>query len=267
MTAFKGSKSRQAGISQSHAVIVKSVSDQAARYDLRSVQGIGEHASGLSQRLLWHFVITSAAPVIWWTARMKRQRPCCAGFTLLEILVAVAVMGLLLIGLLQGSRFVQFGWNQQARMLTGKENLDAVDRTLRHLFEQAKPGSEWESLWFVGNAHTVSFIGVVKRPAAVDKTQRADVTLGVDSAHRLLMVWAPHSHVIWTSLQPPASTTEILSGVQRLDLSYWRAEGGGWISSWQDSAPPRLVRIRIVFLAEGAAPWPDIVVAPMLDPT
>jgi hypothetical protein len=94
---------------------------------------------------------------------------------------------------------------------------------------------------------------------------RADVELVVDRAQRLVLLWTPHLHAIRTGPAPPAVATPILQGVARLDLNYLSAAGGGWTSVWQDPAPPRLVRIRIVFADDTRRNWPDLVVAPMLD--
>jgi general secretion pathway protein J len=194
-------------------------------------------------------------------------RSLAGGFTLLEILVALAVMGLLLVGLLQGSRFVLFSWETHIRLVERNADLDAVDRTLRGLIEHARPGSEWEPLIFAGTAHAVTFISILPTPVAGLQMRRADVELVVDAAHRLLLLSTPHLHATRIGQPPQPLVTEILQGVERLELSYWPAtEGEGWTQIWHDSAPPRLVRIRIVFSDPGHPPWPDILAAPMLDP-
>ena len=154
------------------------------------------------------------------------QRISIAGFTLLEVLVALTVLGLLLFGLVQGSHFVLLGWDRQTRLAARTEDLDAVDRTLRRLVVQAKPGSKWEPLVFAGTAHSATFTSIVPLPAAGFPTQRADVELVVDAAHRLLLRWMPHFHAINVGRPPPAVTTEILDGVDRLELSYWSANPG-----------------------------------------
>jgi general secretion pathway protein J len=195
------------------------------------------------------------------------QRISVVGFTLLEVLVALTVLGLLLFGLVQGSHFVLLGWDRTTRLAARTEDLDAVDRTLRRLIVQAKPGSTWEPLVFAGTAHSVTFNSIVPLPVGAFPTQRANVELVVDAAHRLLLRWTPHFHAINVGRPPPAVTTEILDGVDRLELSYWsETQGGGWTSIWQNEAPPALVRIRIIFSDPSHGRWPDILVAPMLDP-
>jgi general secretion pathway protein J len=191
-----------------------------------------------------------------------------AGFTLLEVLVALAVLGLLLVGLVQGSRFVLSGWDTHARLVERNADLDAVDRTLRRLIEQAKPGSKWEPLVFVGTTHSITFTSTLPMPVAELSTRRADVELAVDAAHRLLLIWTPHLHAIRLGQPPRAMTTEVLQGVERLDLLYWPAkQGEGWTTIWHDHTPPRLVRIRIVFSDPGQPSWPEIIAAPILKPS
>jgi general secretion pathway protein J len=195
------------------------------------------------------------------------QRASTVGFTLLEVLVALTVLGLLFFGLVQGSQFVLLGWDRQTRLVARTEDLDAADRTLRRLIAQARPGSKWEPLVFAGTAHSATFTSIMPRPAAGLPTQRADVELVVDAAHRLLLLWTPHFHAINVGRPPPAVATEILDGVDRLELSYWpAAQGGGWTSVWHDQAPPGLVRIRVVFSDPSHGRWPDILAAPMLNP-
>ncbi len=64
------------------------------------------------------------------------------GFTLLEILVALAVFGFLLAGLSQTVRFGLTAWRQHARLSDGKADLDALDRTLRSVVENLAPAED-----------------------------------------------------------------------------------------------------------------------------
>jgi general secretion pathway protein J len=195
------------------------------------------------------------------------HRGSTLGFTLLELLVALTVLSLLLIGLMQGSHLVLLGWDRQTRLVARNEDLDAVDRILRRLIVQARPGSDQEPLVFVGTAHSVTFTSVMPLPAGGFPTRHADVELHVDAAHRLVLVWRPHFHAVRLGRPPPAVTTEILPGIERLELAYWPpTQAGGWTPNWHDKMPPRLVRIQIVFSDTGRSHWPDITVAPILAP-
>jgi general secretion pathway protein J len=152
-------------------------------------------------------------------------------------------------------------------MVARNEDLDAVDRFLRRLVAQARPGSEWERLVFAGNARSVALTSILPVPTVGYPTQRADVELLVDADHRLLVTWTPHLHVIQVGPPPLPVSTEILSAVERLELSYWpEPKRGGWTLNWLEPVPPRLVRIRIVFPEASNLSGPDILVAPMLEP-
>jgi general secretion pathway protein J len=183
---------------------------------------------------------------------------------LLEVLVALAVIGFLILGLAQGVRFGLLAWDQQNRLARRHESLDAVDRALRHLIESADPGVEWEPLTFTGDAHSVTFTTHVPLAAEALPTRRADVRLAVDARHRLLLIWTPHFHAIRAGPQPPPMETEILRNVERLDIAYWPSRAnGGWTTSWRDPTLPRLVRLRIVLPGGAAQRWPDILAAPI----
>lgn len=122
---------------------------------------------------------------------------------MLEVLVALAILGLLLLGLAEGTSFGLLTFDRQARLMERRADLDAVYRTLRHLVEHARPGSEWEPLVFVGAAHSVAFTSVIPFQTNVSSGRRADVELIVDATHRLMLVWTPHLHAIRTG-PPPA---------------------------------------------------------------
>ena len=67
---------------------------------------------------------------------MTKQR----GFTLLELLVALAVLGLLMAGLVQGLRLGVSVWTTQTKRLAASGHLDLTDRTLRTLIARMDPG-------------------------------------------------------------------------------------------------------------------------------
>ena len=61
---------------------------------------------------------------------MRARAPgSAAGFTLLEILVVMAVLGLLLATLAAGTRFGLRAWQAGARLTAGRGDVDAVEPT------------------------------------------------------------------------------------------------------------------------------------------
>jgi general secretion pathway protein J len=200
------------------------------------------------------------------------RRRASNGFTLLEVLVALAVFGLLMAGLTQGMRFGFAAWRTQSRALIVRGDLDALDRTLRSLIARASPGSlSGQPPLFRATPRALTFTTDLPEGAAAGTgylaTRHADVTLTVDRAHRFLMLWQPHYRNRLGQLPPPRQVV-LLPDVERLELAYWRNEAGqppGWRSTWTEETLPKLIKLRIVRTPEGGRQVQDIVVAPMLD--
>ena len=185
-----------------------------------------------------------------------------AGFTLLEVLVALAVFGFLLAGLAQGTQFGLRAWATQSRGIEAHADLDAADRTLRLLVGSMAPGSANEPPNIVGDAHRLAFSTALPAAAALQSREADAVLLAEARPPRLVLRWTPRLHAVRLGPPPPPQDAELLPGVQRIDLSYWRPDGaGGWLPAWSGHEPPALVRIHLVFA--DARHWPDIVVAPM----
>nr|WP_321986083.1 type II secretion system protein [uncultured Lichenicoccus sp.] len=184
-----------------------------------------------------------------------------AGFTLLEIIVALVVLGVLFATLSQGVRFGFSSWGRQDQALRRGEALSAADRTLRRLIEQMDPGSEREGATLAGHPHAMAFIAPL--PGASDAVpEAADMRLSVADGH-LLLSWLPHRHAVRLAPAPAPQTTVLLDGIASLDLGYWSDGSQHWSSSWSGNGLADLVRIRIVFGEHDSRHWPDIVEAPV----
>jgi general secretion pathway protein J len=193
-----------------------------------------------------------------------------AGFTLLEILVALVVFGLLMVGLTQGTQFGLHARAMQTHMLDANGALETTDRVLRNLIEQMDPGSADRPAIVVGAAHSLSFTTILPNGADRLARQQVDATLLVDGNHRLLLRWTPRQHAIRFGSPPEPADSELLDNIDHVEFAYWdqsRDRGGQWVESWRGSPLPALVRIRFVFLTGDRRHWPEIIVAPMRQPS
>lgn len=189
------------------------------------------------------------------------------GFTLLETLVALAVLGLLLVLLVNGVHLGLQAWTVQARDLRAHGDLDAIDRTLRRLVEDMDPGSTTAAPDVLGSESGLRFTATLPQGAGSGPSGPADIVLAVDARHRLLLRWTPHRHEQHFGPPPRPQETALLTDVDRLLLAYWpRAAPWRWRDRWKGPALPGLVRIRIVFSQGEGRHWPDIVVAPLRAP-
>ena len=190
------------------------------------------------------------------------------GFTLLELLVALAVFSLLVVGLTQGLRFGLQGWQTQNREVQKLGELDSVDRLLRDLLSSVQSGEPG----FFGDSHRMRFTGLLPR-AAPPAIRVATMTLLVTKDGFLALNWAP------PELAKPGKPivtmlTPILDHVANIQLAYY-AEAqtvgenkqlkAGWRTRWDDNARiPTMIRLHIDFVEGDPRHWPDFVIAPMV---
>jgi general secretion pathway protein J len=188
------------------------------------------------------------------------------GFTLLEIIIAVVVMGFILAGLSQATRFGITAWNTQERLALRVDQMERVDRVLREVIGQAAPPLAADDKPFAGQEHRLVLTTRLPEQPQTDPVRRAQVAIGVDGNHRLLLRWTPHANAVALKKLPPPEEFVLADGVDHIDLSYRQSltDGGKWLRVWEDSALPALVTLHIVF-QDPHRSWPVLQVATMLD--
>ena len=202
------------------------------------------------------------------------------GFTLLEILVALAVFGFVLSGLAQGVRYGLRAQKAQAGISGGYGDLDAVGRALRHMIEVMDPGDGVDPAPIAASHDRLEFVTTLPNSTGPNSTgpnnagpdsagappaQPVEATLLLDQAHRLVLRWRPHLHAERLGPPPAPIATELLHDVARVEISFWRP-ASGWVSVWHYAGLPALVRIRLAFPPGDPRHWPDLVAAPLLNP-
>lgn len=200
---------------------------------------------------------------------MRRRASNQNGFTLLEILVGLIVIGFLVAGLAQGIRFGLFALGRQNTRVARQSDLDAADRVLRQVIVDADPGEVNGPPTVQGGAHTLRLMTRLP-PAAGFQGQGAEVAIGVDPDHRLVVRALPHPHAERLTPLPPPRLSVLAEGVDHVDFDYWRPISGqskvaGWVPAWTSDGAPGLIRVKVVFQAKDRH-WPDIVDEPRRDP-
>ena len=186
------------------------------------------------------------------------------GFTLLEIVVALVVLGILLVTLSRGTQFGLAAFDRQDRMINVGGRLEAVDRTLRRLIVQLDPGTATDGDTVVGTRHVLVFRSRLPMGGTAGEAGTlADLRVSVDDDHHLVLAWLPHRHVKVANAAPTPHREILLDDVDAINLDYWG--DNAWHAQWKEVAPPALIRIRIVFPENDGRRWPDIVEAPARD--
>ena len=193
---------------------------------------------------------------------MRRAAP---GFTLLELLVALVVLGFVLAGIAQGVQFGLRAWNIQSRDIGAHDDADAADRILRALVAGMDPGTATEGAGVVGGAARLAFTTDLGRAGGGLGAGEADVALLV-AGGELVLRWAPSVHAVRLGPPPAPTSSVLLPGVERVEFAYWghgQGGGGAWLAAWAEKDLPPLVRIRLVFPPSARRRWPDIIAPTM----
>jgi len=190
------------------------------------------------------------------------------GFTLLEMLVVLVVLGFLMVGLTQGVRAGFALWDAQARRISETAELDATARIVRALLSGVAPppsggiAASANAVGFKGTSDSVSFVGDL--PTGLGTTRRADITLQV-SQGRLVLGWKPHRHELSSEPPPVAVETELIRGIDRIELSYWGSPSPGqaasWQAQWDGAGIPELIRLQLAFAEGDRRRFPDLIAA------
>jgi general secretion pathway protein J len=192
-----------------------------------------------------------------------------SGFTLLEMLVSLVVLGFLMVGLARRASGLTM-WGAQARRVGETADLDAGARVLRRLLSgislppaggivlDASSAQKFEA-----RPDSLTFAGDL--PTGFGTTRRADITLEIDQG-RLVLRWAPRRHELSTAPPPEPIETELIRRVERFDLAYWGSpspdEPAGWQSQWdRRDKIPELIRVRLGFARDDRRHWPDLIAA------
>lgn len=186
------------------------------------------------------------------------------GFTLLELLVALVVLGFVLAGIAGGVQFGQRAADMQARSIAAHSDMGAADRLLRRLVAAMDAGSLAEPPHLTAGPSALGFTTDLGSAAAAIGDGEADIGIVVDAGHRLVLRWEPALHAIRLGPPPVPQTSVILDGIERVEFAYWgHGEGGGgqWLTRWTERDIPALIRVRLHFLPEARRSWPDIIAA------
>ena len=187
---------------------------------------------------------------------MTRQ----AGFTLLEVLVGLTILSLIIAGLSAGTQFTLRVGETQARVITRTGDLDAVERALRRAFAEAAPAMPGAAA-LRGAADQVAWTTTL--PEAAMTGGRVDAALLLETGHRLVLRLKPHPYGHRAEAPDADRDVELLRGVDRIEIAYWR---GGWSTAWTQANLPALIRIRLLFPPGDPRHWPDMVMATVLQP-
>lgn len=205
-------------------------------------------------------------------AHSRERRDSQAGFTLVEVLVAITLLSLLSVALTGGLRLGIDSWARGSAHSDDLSRTLAVQSLLRELLGQADPyflasGPTQGYVDFYGTTSSLTLLA--PPPAALGVTGRARFTLSVTRRQEL-------ADMIMTS-QPELAVADgsaieqktLVTGAATIELAYFGRLGSEPEARWHDrwggqAALPQLIGIRVEFLRDDTRVWPDLVVAPRI---
>lgn len=178
-----------------------------------------------------------------------------AGFTLLELLIALTLLGLLMLILLGGLRFSVQAWHRSQTRSDQITTLHSAGAAIERLLAQAQPAYAAQdptdpTIDFAGSADAVTLVAPL--PDAIDPGILARQHLGLaPTATGLALVLTWRLDLPGPDAAPPPATTAILlDDVRSLRLRYWGAVQPNTAETWQDrwqglSRLPKLISVEI----------------------
>jgi general secretion pathway protein J len=202
---------------------------------------------------------------------LKSAATSSSGFTLIEMLVALSLLGLVAV-LLSGS--FQFGaraWEVTSQEVAGIGEVEGAQGFLRRQLAQALPltikaaAAEPEPV-FAGGAQDLRF-------SAPLSFHRSDsglhvFVLGIStsgSTEDLVLQWQVYRPDRPSQDMPLAEPLVVVADIADLQLAYYgrmdEAADPVWQSEWKAKGVPMLIRVDIAFPRGDRRSWPSFVVA------
>jgi general secretion pathway protein J len=191
---------------------------------------------------------------------MNRPQDAQAGFSLVEMLVALAVLSLAALMMTQGFVSGRRLWaDQQGRTYAG-ETVQSAQSLLRDRIERLRPVTRLEG----GQPH----VDVEGAPDSLVFLSLAADAQRPAPLRRYRLALDDRGDLVFSDPAAPDTPDQVL--VRRVDglaIDYFGVarpgDAPGWQSDWRERpSPPQLVRIRIAFPAGDRRVWPDLIVAP-----
>ncbi|HSA82842.1 MAG TPA: prepilin-type N-terminal cleavage/methylation domain-containing protein [Geminicoccaceae bacterium] len=203
-----------------------------------------------------------------------RIEPRAAGFTLVEILVALTLLGLLMAALFSGVQLGVRAWETSEERLDESSRLTTVQGFLRERLAEAYLREDFDPRAntppaFAGEPDRLSFVTLMPEHLGGGFQRMVLAVTAADERSDLAVAWWP-AELDGTAVDPDSVRRRaLLADVAELRLAYFgsvgRDEPPAWHEVWAQPVLPRLVRVQLRFSDQDGRSWPDLIVRPMID--
>jgi general secretion pathway protein J len=203
------------------------------------------------------------------------SEPAERGFTLLEILVAVTLLGLLMAALLGGVRLGVRAWEASGTRLDDDARLTAVQDFLRERLTQAQLSEASAAAIeagpaFRGEPDRLSFVTMMPEHLGASLERMILTLTTADGGANLSVEWWPADlGDDPDAVRDAVRSRVLLADVAELRLAYFgqveARQPPVWSAVWNQPLLPLLVRVQLGFPDQDVRSWPDLIVRPMID--
>lgn len=199
------------------------------------------------------------------------------GFTLVELLIALTLLGVMVVLLFDGMRFGSRASETLSARIDAGEQVRLTQAFLRRQLAQAQPFLVDETrsggaVAFTGSAQEMRFVAPLPgRIGAAGMYWFRLYTAQAGERREFLVSYALYQPESWQQFgEASPKSTVLLDDVRELEFSYFDTDGGGagtWTERWEEQDRlPALVRVDLRPAGEAAAPWPELVAATRVAP-
>jgi general secretion pathway protein J len=189
-----------------------------------------------------------------------------AGYSLVELLVVLALIGFIAVAIAGGVRFGSRAWEKSGADVDTIERMNGAQNLLRALLQRIiprdiDPNAPGDESLFAGARDTLAFTAA--SPSAFNANGLARFELSVTRAGNVQSL-----ELSWQSANAAPTHQILVTGARDIAFSYAvkdKSGGLSWTDSWSgQSGAPALVMIRATYPDGAGRRWPELIVRPRI---
>lgn len=203
------------------------------------------------------------------------QRNTNAGFTLIEVLIAMTLLGVMVVLLFTSMKICADSWQKGEDKISQVNDTAVVYQFFQHHVGSAKPvwndfSEDNQDFAFQGKSQELQFVSAFPASAKKSGLQLFSLNLIKDDDGQRLQVSIIPFYPVAKGEEWRKEEVTLLEHVRNFSLSYFALDEsqteGAWQEDWlEQETLPRLVRIKIE--TEDGSYWPEMIIPLKAEPT